>query len=377
MMEAIRQYSVEPGFSAPVDHWSFAMKKDEWDGVSSGMGGDFGMGVSYYQTDDNLRVTYVEKSSPAGRAGIRRGWKIIKINGSTNVGHANRQQVSTNVYNSPSTSFTFIKPDNSTVDVSLRAGGYQESPVFLDSVYTIGGKKIGYLVFNSFMGDTTEAYKRFNNIFNQFAAQNVKELIVDLRYNGGGYVSVQEKLANYLVPSGANGALMMKQQFNDKLSEYNETTNFKKLGSLNLSKIIFIVSKKTASASELLINSLKPYIDVKLVGPTNTHGKPVGFFPYPVLDWYIFPVSFRTVNKNGEGNYFNGMVPDSKASDGIDKDWGDLDEASLAAAVRQIAGGTFRSQASQEFRATPVLDETNKTFDQHSFKGSIDTRRIK
>jgi C-terminal processing protease CtpA/Prc len=130
MMEAIRQYSVEPGFSAPVDHWSFAMKKDEWDGVSSGMGGDFGMGVSYYQTDDNLRVTYVEKSSPAGRAGIRRGWKIIKINGSTNVGHANRQQVSTNVYNSPSTSFTFIKPDNSTVDVSLEGGWISGKPGF-------------------------------------------------------------------------------------------------------------------------------------------------------------------------------------------------------------------------------------------------------
>jgi hypothetical protein len=95
------------------------------------------------------------------------------------------------------------------------------------------------------------------------------------------------------------------------------------------------------------------------------------------LTGIFFPVSFRTVNKNGEGNYFNGMVPDSKASDGIDKDWGDLDEASLAAAVRQIAGGTFRSQASQEFRATPVLDENNKTFDQHSFKGSIDTRRLK
>jgi C-terminal processing protease CtpA/Prc len=131
------------------------------------------------------------------------------------------------------------------------------------------------------MGDTTEAYKRFNNVFNQFAAQNVKELIVDLRYNGGGYVSVQEKLANYLVPSGANGALMMKQQFNDKLSEYNETTNFKKLGSLNPTKLIFVVSNKTASASELLINSLKPYIDVKLVGPHKYAWKAGGFFPLP------------------------------------------------------------------------------------------------
>ncbi len=376
MMEAIRQYSQEPGFSAPVDHWSFAMKKDEWDGVSSGIGGDFGMGVSY-QAEDNLRVTYIEKTSPAGRAGIRRGWRISKINGSANIAYTNREQVSNNVYSSTNTSFTFIKPDNTIVDVNLKASGYQENPIFLDSVYTLGSKKIGYLVFNSFMGDTTDVYQKFNSLFSRFASQNVSDLIVDLRYNGGGYVSVQEKLANYLVTQSATGGVMMKQMFNDKLSEYNETTNFKKMGSLNTSKIVFIVSNRTASASELLINNLKPYMDVTLVGPSNTHGKPVGFFPYPVLDWYIFPVSFRTVNKNGEGNYFNGINLDIKASDGIDKDWGDLDEASLAMAVRSIAGASFRSKAGEEFKEIPLINDANKTFDQHSFKGAIDTRRLK
>jgi len=281
------------------------------------------------------------------------------------------------VYGSTSTVFTFLRPDNSSVDVTLRAGGYQENPVFLDTTYSIGNKKIGYMVFNSFLGDTTAIYKRFGTVFSKFSGHDVKDLIIDLRYNGGGYVSMQEKLANYLVKPSANGNVMMKQVFNEKLSEYNETTLYKKTGSLNVDRILFIVSNKTASASELLINSLKPYVDVKLVGPSNTHGKPVGFFPHPVLDWYIFPVSFRTVNKNGEGNYFGGMIPDHKAADGIDKDWGDLEEASLASAIRYITGGAFRSKETGNFIETPLIDEANKTFKTRSFKGSIDTRRLK
>jgi hypothetical protein len=103
----------------------------------------------------------------------------------------------------------------------------------------------------------------------------------------------------------------------------------------------------------------------------------VGFFPHPVLDWYIFPVSFRTVNNNGEGNYFGGMVTDHKVSDGIDKDWGDLEEASLAAAIRYIAGGAFRSKDTEAFVETPLINEANKTFEANLFKGSVDTRRMK
>jgi C-terminal processing protease CtpA/Prc len=338
--------------------------------------GDFGMNVSYFKTEDNLRVMSVEKFSAAGRAGVHRGWKISKINGNSNISFSNKDVVNKAVYNSTSTLFTFQKPDNSVVDITLRAGGYIETPLFLDTVYSIGNKKIGYMVFNSFLGDTAEVYKRFNTVFNKFSGQDVKDLVIDLRYNGGGYVSVQEKLANYLVNPSANGKVMMKQVFNDKLSQYNETTYFKKTGTLNPARILFIVSGNTASASELLINSLKPYVETKLVGPSNTHGKPVGFFPHPVLDWYIFPVSFRTVNSNGQGNYFGGMVPDNKASDGIDKDWGDLEEASLASAIRYITGGAFRSKEGDLFVESPLATEANKTFEARLFKGSIDTRRM-
>lgn len=375
IMTAIRQYSIEPGFTDPVDRWSFAVKQQEWDNISSGIAGDFGLGVFFRNTTD-LRVKSVEAASPAGKAGIHRGWRITKIDGNSAINTNNVDFVSGKVFNSTTATFTFEMPDGSTKNITLNAGAYQQNPVILDSVYTVGGKKIGYFAFNSFLGDTSQIYNAFNTIFSRFAAQHISDLIVDLRYNGGGYVSVQETLADYLAPLAADGNLMMKQQFNDKYTRYNSDDNFKKLGSLNLSRIYFIVSKNTASASELLINNLKPYVDVQLVGPTKTYGKPVGFFPIPVADWYIFPVSFRTTNKNGEGAYFNGMALNKQVADGLDKDWGDLQESCLADAVRSITGASLGQAAPSTFTEKPEVVSGNTVLSKPAFKGAVDTRRM-
>ena len=385
VMSGIRQYSIEPGFSAAVDKWSFAIKKTEWDNLSGGLGstfgatsattGDFGLGV-FFTAEGDLRVKSVEKESPAGLAGIRRSWRITKLNGNTNITTSNSSTIVEAVYKSTQTTFTFIKPDGSTADISLTAAHYREHPVYLDTVYTVNNKKTGYLVFNSFLGDTAEIYSEFNRVFSKFASQNISDVVIDLRYNGGGYVSVQEKLADYLVSSSANNNLMMKQQYNDKHTGYNTTTYFKKLGSLNLSRIFFIVTNGTASASELLINNLKPYMDVKLIGPTNTHGKPVGFYPIPVGDWYVFPVSFRSTNAAGTGNYFSGFPADSKVNDGLTKDWGDITESCLASAVKYISAGAFRIQGQETFQEfLPQVKISNAQLDEPSFKGTIATGR--
>jgi C-terminal processing protease CtpA/Prc len=348
-MEAIRTYSIEPGFTQPVDRFSFAIKKDEWDNLSTGLNsvesvtgknGDIGLTV-FFRTEGDLRVRLVEPNSPAGTAGIHRGWRITKINGNTNITTANASFIADNIYNSSNVNISFRKSDGDTEDISLSQAHYTTTPVYLDTVYNVSNKKIGYLVFNSFLGNINQLYGDFQRVFNRFEGEGVEDLVIDLRYNGGGYVSVQEKLANYLVNTTANGNIMMKQVYNSNNSASNETTNFRKLGSLNLSRLYFIVGRATASASELLINNLKPYMNVKLIGGT-TYGKPVGFFPIAVGDWYIFPVSFRTLNKNGEGNYFNGMTVDKTVADGLDKEWGDLSESSLASAVNNITSGSFR-----------------------------------
>lgn len=374
IMTAIRNYSNEPGFSKPVDRWSFAMKQKEWDDVSSGISGDFGLSV-FFKAQGDLRVKSVEPASPAGKAGIRRGWRITTINGDNNITTANADAIVNNVFYSTTTSFTFQKPDNTTANITLNAATYQEHPIYLDTVYTAGAKKVGYMVFNSFLGDTTEIYNGFQRIFNRFAQAGISDLIVDLRYNGGGYVTVQEKLADYIAPSSASGNLMMKQQYNDKYSSENSSTNFAKRGSLNINNVFFIVSNGTASASELLINNLKPYMNVNLVGPNNTYGKPVGFFNIPVGDWYIFPVSFRSTNKNGEGNYFNGLALNSRVADGLDKDWGDVTETCLASALKYINTGSFRLQNVSPYVADARVTAGNSTLDRPSFKGMIAPRK--
>jgi len=375
IMKAIQKYSIEPGFTAPVDRFSFALKKTEYDNLSNGISGDFGLSVFFLEEGD-LRVKYVEKESPAGKAGIRRGWRVTKINGSTDITTANATFIIDNVFKGSHTTFTFIKPDGSTVNITLDAATYHTHPIMSDSVYTISGKAIGYLNFKSFLGDTTEIYNEFNRVFNRFASANVSDVIVDLRYNGGGYVSVAEKLNDYLAPFAANGNVMMTQMYNDKYSQYNVTTNFRKLGSLNLSRIFFIVSSSTASASELVINGLRPYLEVKLIGRNNTYGKPVGFFPIPVGEWYIFPVSFKTVNKNGEGNYYNGFTPNSIVADGVDKDFGDITESSLANAIKYITTGAFRYQAGASYQELPQVSTGNNALDASSFKGTISSRKI-
>ena len=373
VMEGIRSYSVEPGFNLPVDRWSFAILRSDWDKLSTGIGGDFGMNVFFF-TNNDLRVSYVERESPAGKAGVKRSWHIKQINGNADITAANANDIIQSVYQSTTGTFLFSRPNGADTTITLRAASYKEHPVLFDSVYTTGGSKTGYFVFNSFLGDTNEIKNEFGRVFDKFNAQQVQDVVVDLRYNGGGYVSVQNLLANYLVPSAGNNGVMLSEEFNAHYSNYNTTEQFVKKGNLNLGRLFFIVSQNTASASELLINSLKPYMDVRLVGPTHTHGKPVGFFPIAVFDWYIFPVSFRTVNKNGDGNYFNGLPLDYQVPDGLDKDWGDAGEGCLSSVLHYISSGSYGRLGITPQQSDGLTEEvlySNTRLGAPKFKGMI------
>ncbi len=379
VMTAIRQYSVETGFANPVDKWSFAMKKTEWDQISGGMSsvssssnaaGDFGITV-FFRAEGDLRVRLTEPNSPAGAQRIRRGWRITKINGNSNISTTNSQFIIDNIYKASASTVTFLKPDGSSVDIQLQAAHYAEKPVYLDTVINSASGNIGYLVYSSFLGNMNQTSAEFARVFNKFSAAGVTNLIVDLRYNGGGYVALQEQLANYIINSSGTGNIMMRQIYNNNHIAENSTTYFNKLGNVQLSKVYFIVGRGTASASELLINNLKPYMDVRLIGNSNTHGKPVGYFPITNGDWYVFPVSFKTVNKNGEGNYYGGFAPNALVADGLDKDWGDPEEASLASAIRNINGGNYRGNTEPIYNESPMVDAGNDALEKTMLKVTI------
>ena len=360
IMKAIQPFSLQPGFSGAVDRWSFAMKKTEWEQLSGGMAsvagttnaaGDFGMSV-FFRAEGDLRVRLVEPNSPAGQAGIRRGWRITQINGSSNINTGNSAAIVDQVYYASNGSFVFTLPDGSNQSRQLSAAHYTEKPVYLDSVYSYGAHRIGYLVYNSFLGNTTDVSSKFQQVFSRFAGQQVTDIVVDLRYNGG---------------------IMMNQVYNSQNTQNNSTSYFRKAGNINLPVVYFIVSKSSASASELLINTLKPYMDVRLVGPSSTHGKPVGFFPVGAGDWYVFPVSFKINNKNGEGNYYNGLPLNAQVADGLDKDWGDVQESCLASAIKNITTGTYARPGAYYQEAAAVING-NSILDEPFLKITVATK---
>jgi carboxyl-terminal processing protease len=355
---------------------------------TEGNGYDIGIRpVSYLTTSSEsgaylLFVTAVYPGSPAATAGVQRGWVINKVNG-TSVGTSYSRERAT-VTAALAASSVKIEgynfSDKVPFNLTLNQASYKSSPVYVSKVISRSGKKIGYLAFARFSSLTNQnapSDANLDPVFSDFSSQGITDLVIDLRYNGGGYIQTAEYLANLIAPASTSGKKMYtefynaamqanpkttimvnqplltsagKVQFRDgKIVTYADidysqaanTTNFAKKGTLNtVSNLVFIVSGSTASASELLINSLKPYMTVQLVGDT-TYGKPVGFFPVRLENRYdVYMSLFETRNANNEGGYYTGMVP-AKVDlfDDPRYPFGNENEGYLADALNLIAPG--------------------------------------
>ncbi|MFD2146481.1 S41 family peptidase [Mucilaginibacter antarcticus] len=284
------------------------------------------------------------------------------------------------------------KPDNTNLTVNLTSADYAVNPVLnYKTVDAGGGKIVGYIVFNSFTSPAN-ANAKLDAAFNYFQSQGVTNLVVDLRYNGGGYTATAEYLDNLIVPSGKTGTAMYSYYFNDilqagkakllanqvrrdsqtgelyNLAQFNytvatNTVKFAKKGALNLNRVFFIVTGATASASELAINSLRPHMDVQLIG-NNTYGKPVGFFDIKINKYSLYVAQFETKNSAGQGGYYTGMLPGSANYPGIadyddaTKDFGDTTEVLFHHAINYIKRGTY----STPIVKTQSLSGGQKTF---------------
>ena len=387
----------------PLDRFSFVTTEEESNGLQTGEDKDFGFFIKAASIDkedpiDSVYwfVTYAYDQSSAGQAGVQRGWYITKINETS----INYDQTSVNVLNdiffgsATTATFEFKKPDGSALSTNLSKTAFTANSVLYKNVLSAGGKKVGYLVFNQFFGQPSR--NELAQAFTYFQSQGSDELIVDLRYNPGGSVETEDTLSNLIAPQTANNQTMYQYVFNQTLQNNqhqlirnklgygniftttDNTVKFEKAGSLNLSRAFFIVSGNTASASELLINNLKPYMDVKLIGDT-TYGKPVGFFPIPIYNYDIYPISFKTINSAGNADYYSGFAPDKLTSDGVNKSWGDVNEPGLAAALKYITTGSFDRLSTQstnlERRAMSQTKPFNKAVDENKFVGMFIEKR--
>lgn len=382
----------------PLDRFSFVTTAEESGGLQTGDDKDYGFfikaaSIDFAQPLDSIYwfVTYVYDQSSAGQAEVKRGWYISKIN-NTPIGY---NQASVDLLNQTffgagaTASFEFTKPDDSKVTHTLSKTAFTANAVLHKSIINAGGKKVGYLVFNQFFGQPSR--NELGVAFSYFQSSAIDELVVDLRYNPGGSVETQDTLANLIAPSAADDQVMYQYIFNSTLQNNqhqlirkrlgysnifqaaNNSIRYEKAGTLNLPRVFFIVSGSSASASELLINNLKPYMDVKIIGDT-TYGKPVGYFPIPVYEYALYPVSFKTVNKSGNADYYSGFAPDQLSPDGVNKNWGDTDEPCLAYALRYITTGGFsrmalNRQAAMQEEAMPLLKPVFEKLEAPKFKG--------
>ncbi len=340
-----------------------------------GTNGDYGFSVIYnYNSTTDLRIKYVYPGSPADKAGLVRGYQIVSITGVpsltyTGASGTNYDALVSAIFNSSTITMTVQKPDNTTFNTTLNTANYTVNPVLKSKVLDLGnGKKMGYIEFNTFtVLKNAQAY--LDAAFTSFTNAGISDLVVDLRYNGGGSVETAEYLSNLIVPASKTNTVMYTRYYNDKLqndkyplfakklgisiSQYpgvfkpvNNQAVFSKQGSLNISRIFFIVTGNTASASELTINNLIPEMNVQLIG-TTSYGKPVGFYGIPIGSYQYYTPEFESKNSANQGGYYAGMTPGSatypgvQASDDVTHDFGDTNEALLARAISYTTKGTY------------------------------------
>jgi carboxyl-terminal processing protease len=345
-----------------LDRWSYLTTRAAFDAAFTGqVSGAHGFSFAF-DSQERLFVAFVFDGGPAGLDGWKRGWQITEINGKP----ISQYRTSTGSYsfdlgaNTPgvTNSFKFRLPDGTETSRTIQKAAFQSNSVLHRDVYQVGSKKVGYWVYQSFRataGLTPTRSQEVDDTFNFFQAEGIEELVIDLRYNGGGSVAVTEQILNYIAPASANGRVMYTNKHNGNKFDFNRSVNFNKRGSLNLSRVIFITSRGSASASELLINCLDPYIDLVLIGD-RTYGKPVGSFP---LSGYnrilssnnveLVPITFAIANSEGKAEYFEGFPVNFAVNDNPSKNWGDLGEDRFKAALDFIENGTVNARLKFEF----------------------------
>ena len=228
--------------------------------------------------------------------------------------------------------------------------------VSLTRVYDVRGRRIGYVFFRNFVEPSAAA---LDAAFGTLRATSATDLVLDLRYNGGGLIAVAQHLASLIGGSRTNGRVFTQFVHNDKNTSLN---NLWRLDdppqSLGLSRLVVITTRSSASASELVVNSMRPYMTVVVVGDT-TYGKPVGQYGYDFCDKVLHPVAFALRNVLGQGDYYDGIPADCAARDDLDHALGDAAEASLSQALHYLTTGACSAAgAARAASRRPALHES-------------------
>lgn len=298
----------------------------------------YGVSVNGVEATLPLKVRYIDPNSPAATAGLLRGDTIVSANGT-----AAAQLVSSGDFSvlSPvragDTLTLVIDSGGTTRTVVLTGATYALVPVTATTVFTLpNGKKAGYLSLKDFI---TQAEGPLSTSIAQIRQAGATELILDLRYNGGGRVSTATHLASLVTGATHAGKLFTNLVYNPKQQRYNAAYNFASQPGTAFPRVVVLTGSRTCSASEMVVNGLKPYADVVTIGGTSC-GKPVGFSPQEHCDSVYSLVNFESLNANGQGKYYTGLPLTCTVKDDFTRALGDASETLTAAALSYLQNGS-------------------------------------
>jgi hypothetical protein len=330
VLEYLTSFSPDDGNGRPVDRFSFINSaRADQEFFGEGRFGGFGFSSRFVAADD-LRLSQVFEDSPAWNAGLRRGQRILELDGRTIAEIQDAEGVNA-VFASESLTFTMRRVDDSEFSVPITRGDVTIDPVPQFRIIEVaGGRRVGYVELSTFVS-TADA--QLDAVFTQFLADGVNDVILDLRYNGGGLVSTANLLGDLLGGQVAENLIFSKTVFNAQRAAENDLQEFfdRRGGSISLSRLVVIATGSTASASELLINGMDPHVEVAVVGDT-TFGKPVGQIGLEFCEQILRPTAFQTLNALDFGDYFGGLPATCAAEDDLDVPVGaDIDPNVVAA----------------------------------------------
>jgi len=366
-------------------------------GIDYSDGMEFGLYLECNDQNVFGFVRYVHKDSDADIKGVKRGYFFNKVNGSI----LTRDNYTDLLYNdnSLSNSFGFANLNynsneqcanlvSNDISISLNKSRLVKNPIHISKTIYIDQKKIGYLMYNQFLGNVESENRDYNlelnNVFGQFKSQGINELVIDLRYNPGGRISTSINLAS-MITGQFNNQIFAKEKWNSKLMEYWNENNPDNLinrfvsnisgvsiNSLNLNKVYILTTSRTASASELLINGLDPYIDVIHIGDY-TVGKNQGsitVYDYindqgtknPNHKYAMQPIVLKIGNVAGYTDFPNGLIPDYEIKESIRTagELGNENEQLLKIAIDHIFGNIQFISSDDNIREIDIPEESFK-----------------
>ena len=300
----------------------------------------FGFGMRLVRTSaTDVLFSLLHPGSPLDQAGIERGDFLRAINGiDINLITAEQWDLALGTNDSVVTpTFTIQSPGTVERDVAATKAEYTLQTVLETSVVEHAGLRVGYLHFLSFL-ETSSA--ELETAFDFLEQQNIDELVLDLRYNGGGRIVVGNELASRIVGSAADNSDFSRFAYNDKYNHLDQSFPFYQLSdSLNLPRVFVLTTASTCSASEMVINGLRPFMEVITVGNTSC-GKPYGTLGRTRCGKVMHALEVEFVNDSGVGAYYNGISADCPIDDNPADTLGSAQEALLGAALEYITTGS-------------------------------------